>query len=116
MSISSYGDKGVYHRGLKIVDKTFPRTHHPSKPNPHAFKGTTKEVLKLGAKSLGAFFGIPASFAALPVTALFSNFGMAGEKELNPDRHARLLGYKSKKDQDKKIADYLNKKGQLTIR
>jgi hypothetical protein len=115
MSISSYGDGGVYHRGLKIVDKTFPRSHTKVKPNPHAFQGTTKEILKLGAKSLGAYFGIPASYAALPVTALFSNFGMEGEKKLNPDRHARLLGYKSKADQELKIKEYL-KSQQLKIK
>lgn len=115
MPISSYGDGGVYHRGLKIVDKTFPRTHTKPKNNPssHGYQGGIKETLKLGAKSLASFFGVPASYAAVPITAMFSDFGMEGEKRLNPDRAARLLGYKDKAHQDRMIEEAM--KRQLKI-
>ena len=93
--ISSYGDGGVYHRGLKIVDKTFPRSHKPVKPNPHSFQGSLKEILKLAGKSAAAYFGAPSSYAAVPITALFSDFGQEGERRLDPDRAAQRLGYKN---------------------
>ena len=60
-------------------------------------------MLKLGLKSGAALFGVPPSYSSIPITALFSDFGMAGEERLNPDRAAKLKGFKSKKDQDLKI-------------
>jgi len=101
--IRSYGDGGVYHRDLKSVSRTFPRTH--TKPTPtsgHGFKGDTEEVVKLAVKSLAAYFGVPSSYAAVPVTALFSNFGMEGEP---PDRRAQILGYKDAAHQQMMIND-----------
>ena len=98
-ALRNYGDKGVYHRDLRSVGRTFPRSHLRIKDRPKDnFK--PKDILKLGVKTLGSYLGIPASYAAIPVTSMFSNFGMAGEEKLNPDRAARLKGYKDKKDQD----------------
>ena len=109
MPVSSYGSGGVYHRGLKIVDKTFPRTHTKPKPKAHGYQGTIKETMNLGAKALAAFFGYPPSYAAVPITALFSDFGMEGEKRLDPDRAARLLGYKDKAHQDRMIKEQMKR-------
>lgn len=108
-SIHAYGDRGVYHRDLKSIQRTFPRTH--PKQSSHVFKGTAKETLKLGLKAGSAYLGVPQSYAALPITALFSDFGMEGEKRLNPDRAARLLGYKDANHQQLMIKAHKKKGG-----
>ena len=101
-ALKNYGDGGVYHRDLRSVGRTFPRSHLKIKDRPKD-NLKPKDILKLGVKTMGSFLGIPASYAAVPVTSLFSDFGMAGEERLNPDRAARLKGFKSKKDQDQLI-------------
>ena len=101
-ALRNYGDKGVYHRDLRSVNRTFPRSHLRIKDRPKDhFK--PKDILKLGLKSGAAFFGVPPSYGAVPITSLFSDFGMAGEEGLNPDRAARLKGFKNKKDHDLKL-------------
>lgn len=114
-SLRAYGDKGVYHRDLKSVQRTFPRTHTKT-PAKSGFQGTPQEVLKIAGKSAAAYFGYSPSYASVPITALFSDFGQAGEERLNPERAARIQGYKSVADKKKRIADAENKRGQLTIR
>lgn len=103
--VRSYGDGGKYRPSLRTVDRTFPKTHtHPSAPSVkaggHGFSGSVGEVTKLAVKSIAAYFGVPSSYAAVPVTALFSNFGMEGEP---PDRKAQLLGYKDAAQQKQMI-------------
>ena len=101
-ALRNYGDKGVYHRDLRSVGRTFPRSHLRIKDRPKDhFK--PKDILKLGLKSAAAFFGVPNSYAAVPITSLFSDFGMAGEERLNPDRAARLKGFKGKQDHELKL-------------
>lgn len=114
-ALRAYGDKGVYHRDLKSVQRTFPRTHTKVKAKP-GFQGSPQEILKIAGKSAAAFFGVPSSYASIPITAMFSDFGQAGEERLNPERAARIQGYKSVADKKKRIADVENKQGQLTIR
>jgi hypothetical protein len=97
--LRNYGDGGVYHREKRTIGRTFPGSHLRIKDRPKDnFK--PQDILKLAIKSGAAFFGVPGSYAAVPITALFSDFGMAGEERLDPDRAARLKGYKDKKDQD----------------
>jgi len=101
--VRAYGDGGVYHRDIKSTQRTFPRTHtKPKPPSGHGFKGDAGDITKLAIKSLAAYFGVPSSYAAVPVTALFSNFGMEGEP---PDRRAQILGYKDAAHQQMMIND-----------
>lgn len=104
LPLRDYGEGGIYHREKRTVNRTFPRTHTKNPVTPKvSTKGSPQDVLKIGLKALAAYFGYPPSYAAVPVTALFSDFGDAGERRLNPDRAAQRLGYKNAKHQQMMI-------------
>lgn len=85
--------------------KPFPYQHSTQKPG--TTPGSVNDVLKIARDSLFAYFGRPSSYKSVPITAMFSNFGLAGEK---PDVRARLLGYSSAADQQAEIQRMENAK------
>jgi outer membrane protein assembly factor BamA len=105
-SLRNYGDGGVFHREKRTVQRTFPRTHLKTPPKKTDYSNP-KDLLKLGMKTAAAYVGMPNSYAAVPITSLFSDFGMAGEERLNPNRAAQLKGFKNKKDQDLRVKQTL---------
>lgn len=111
--VSSYGDSGVYRRGLRIVDRTFPRTHKPVKSN-FGMTGSLKDIRKMAISGLkSSTIGLPGNH---PYASMAFLMKMIGSTPNEPDRKARQLGFKDAKDQDLQIKNAMNRKGQLSIR
>lgn len=114
-SLTPYGTqpKGRVRPGLRIVDRTYPRTHKPVK-SAFGMSGSMKDIQKMAMSGLKSnLLGLPGNH---PYASMAFLLKMMGDTPQDPNAKARQLGYKDAKEQLKRIKDMENRKGQLTIR